>query len=98
MLPSLSVEVSVKLTVSPLAEELKLATGATLPPPPPAASTAALASAMPAPISCGGVDGNGRAALFSNAAACAGVFGVAETACIKATTPATCGVAIEVPL
>ena len=98
MLPSLSVEVSVKLTVRPLTEELKLATGATLPPPPPAASTAALASAMPAPIGCEGVDGNGRAELFSSASTWAGVFGVAETAWINATTPATCGVAIDVPL
>ena len=37
------------------------------------------------------------AVLFSNASTCAGVFGVADTDWISATTPATCGVAIEVP-
>ena len=47
---------------------------------------------------CDGVTGNARAELFSSASTCAGVFGVAETAWISATTPATCGVAIDVPL
>src|SRR5688500_11773483 len=98
MLPSLSVEVSVKLTVRPLADEEKFATGATLPPPPPAASTAALALAMPLPIGCDGGDGNARADLLSNASTCAGVKAGLATDWISATTPATCGVAIEVPL
>ncbi len=97
--PSLSVEVSVKATVSPLTLELKLATGATLaPPPPPAASTAARACRMPAPIGCEGVDGKARALLLRVDSTCAGVSGVAATDCINATTAATCGVAIEVPL
>src|SRR5687768_3980268 len=98
MLPSLSVEVSVKLTVRPLADEEKFATGATLPPPPPAASTAALALTMPLPIGCDGVDGNARAELFSKASICAGVLAGLDTDWTRATTPATCGAAIEVPL
>src|SRR5690348_10405110 len=63
-----------------------------------AASTAALALRMPAPIGCEGVLGNARAVDLINASICAGVFGVGATACISATTPATCGVAIDVPL
>src|SRR5690554_3598788 len=68
------------------------------PPPPPAASTAALALTMPAPIGCEGVDGNARAVLLIRASTCAGVLAGLDTDWISATTPATCGAAIEVPL
>src|SRR2546421_4307720 len=62
---------------------------------PPAASTAALASTMPAPQP-EQVAGNGRAVAFSLAATSSGVSdGFFDS--INATTPATCGVAIDVP-
>src|SRR5688500_14733194 len=99
ILPSLSLERLVYDTRRPLTDEVKFATGATLPPPPPpAASTAALAWRMPVPIGCDGVDGNARAVFLMIVSTSAGVFGVAETAWMSAITPATCGVAIEVPL
>src|SRR2546423_9471718 len=62
---------------------------------PPAASTAALASTMPAPH-CEQVAGNGRADDFSLAATSSGVSDAFFDS-ISATTPATCGVAIDVP-
>ena len=52
---------------------------------------------MPAPMGCDGVDGNGVAVDLMIDSTCAGVSGVGATDCIRATTPATCGVAIEVP-
>ncbi|MNR57617.1 hypothetical protein D3C85_1784350 [compost metagenome] len=62
------------------------------------ASTTALALRMPGPIGCDGVDGNAVTLPLISASTCAGVFGVVATDWISATTPATCGVAIEVPL
>ncbi|KRA14874.1 hypothetical protein ASD69_18535 [Lysobacter sp. Root604] len=99
MLPSLSVEVSVKLTVRPLADEVKFATGATLPGvPPPTAATAAAASIRPGPQPPGHLAAViGRAVLARMLRTWLVVFGVAEAACINAITPDTCGAAIDVP-
>ena len=97
MLPSLSVEVLVKLAVRPLVATLKFATGAALLPPPATAATAAAALTMPLPMAGLCVAGNARNVLFSVLSTCAGVSGVVATDCISATTPATCGDAIEVP-
>src|SRR5207342_943014 len=98
MVPSLSVELSVKFAVRPLVVKLKFAVGATLPPPPPAASTTFFASRMPGPMVWLGVTGNGRKFALIRLSTWAGVFGVGDTDCNSAITPATCGVAIEVPL
>src|SRR5690606_18086613 len=99
MLPSPSVEVSVNCAVSPLMETVKSALGALLPGPlpPMAAATAASASTMPAPQPPLQLPGSGRAVCLSTASTWAGVSGVGAAACISATTPATCGAAIEVP-
>ena len=63
MLPSLSLDVSVKLAVSPLVVKLKFATGGVLLPPPPTAARVAWASMMPAPQPPEQLPGNGRALL-----------------------------------
>ncbi len=52
---------------------------------------------MPAPQPPLQVPGSGRAVFFSVVSICAGVSVVGEAAIINAATPATCGVAIEVP-
>src|SRR5262245_10025242 len=64
--------------------------------PPSAASTAALAFTMPAPH-CEQVAGKARAVLCRIEVTWSGVS-VPLTDNINATTPATCGVAIDVPL
>ena len=66
--------------------------------PPCAATTAPSALAMPAPHPPEHVPGNWRAVLFRRLSTCAGVSGDGAAACISATTPATCGAAIDVPL
>ena len=63
-----------------------------------AADTAALASMMPAPQPPEHDPGSGRAVLLMMLSTCAGLSGLGATDCISATTPATCGAAIEVPL
>src|SRR5262245_9097340 len=64
--------------------------------PPMAASTAALAFTMPEPH-CEQVAGNARAVLCRICVTWSGVS-VGFTDSISATTPETCGVAIDVPL
>src|SRR5512145_1985095 len=64
--------------------------------PPSAASTAALAFTIPEPH-CEQVAGNARAVLCRRVVTWSGVS-VAFTERISATTPATCGVAMDVPL
>ena len=66
--------------------------------PPSAAVTAASASTMPAPHPPLHAPGNARAVFFSNVSIAAGVNAVGATDCTSATTPATCGAAIDVPL
>ena len=63
---------------------------------PSAASTAALALTMPEPH-CEQVDGNGRAVLCRMEVTWSGVS-VDFAASMSATTPDTCGVAMDVPL
>ncbi len=82
------------LTGTPSCSVLPL--GGVLPPPPSAAVTAALASSRPAPQPC--EQEKLAAVLLMVLSTCAGVSGLGATDCISATTPATCGVAIEVPL
>ena len=53
---------------------------------------------MPAPHPPEHVPGNGRAVFFRMVSTCAGVSGDGAADCINATTPATCGAAIDVPL
>src|SRR5687768_9861000 len=83
------------------ARELLGSTSATVPggsggTPPMAASTAALALTMPEPH-CEQVAGNGRAVLCRRLVTWSGVS-VGFTDSINATTPETCGVAMDVPL
>ncbi|MNW00761.1 hypothetical protein D3C71_1962980 [compost metagenome] len=66
--------------------------------PPSAAVTAASASTMPAPQPPEQAPGNGRAVLLSRLSMAAGLSAAGATDWISATTPATCGAAIEVPL
>ena len=65
--------------------------------PPAAAATAAAASTMPLPIGWSIETGNARSVSLRAASTSAGLKGDGATACIIATTPATCGEAIEVP-
>ncbi len=67
------------------------------PPPPPAAATAALASTMPAPHPPEQLPGSARAVSLRICSTCAGLRVPPAAACISATTPATCGAAMEVP-
>ncbi|ATB57524.1 hypothetical protein CKU38_00995 [Xanthomonas citri pv. fuscans] len=60
--------------------------------------TAPAALTMPAPQPPEQAPGNGRAVFFSSVSTAAGVSGRLATDCTSATTPATCGAAIEVPL
>src|SRR3954463_4370239 len=94
----LTVELSVETSCDAV-RELFGSVSLTLPPPvvpPIAASTAALAFTMPEPH-CEHVAGNGRAVLCRMDVTWSGVS-VGLTDNINATTPDTCGVAIEVPL
>ena len=52
---------------------------------------------MPAPQPPEQVPGKGRVVFFNVVSICAGVSAVGEALIINAATPATCGVAIEVP-
>src|SRR5690554_4516074 len=67
-------------------------------PPPMTAATAAWALMMPAPQPPEHEPGNVRAVLLRIDSTWAGVSGEEAADCISATTPATCGAAIEVPL
>ncbi len=60
--------------------------------------TAPAALTMPAPQPPEQAPGNGRAVFFNSVSTAAGVNGRDAADCTSATTPATCGAAIEVPL
>src|SRR5262245_21543341 len=61
------------------------------------ARTAAAALTMPVPIGCEGATGNGVAVDLSRFSICAGESACVDAERTSATTPATCGAAIEVP-
>ena len=93
--PSLSLELSVKLAVSPLVETLKFATGAALPPPPSDCRVAS-ESMMTAPQPREHEPGSARALLVIASRTWSGLR-LLLIASISAARPATCGAAIEVP-